>query len=174
MKIILVLFMLVLVLFSREYDTVLEVAMKDNKAYAFPSKTPYTGKGKITEKLKSICKVNVFTFKNGIADGAYETYTCSGTLLNKGTRISAVNIGKEESWNKDTGVKTTELVYDNKGNVINGWSKYFYGENLLSDMTWKDGKKTGYTMFDDSHKECVGSYSYYKDDVFIKCSAYEK
>ncbi len=174
MKLLLIL--LPLFVMADGIDSIPEVFVRNGIAYAKFSDTPFTGKGKMIEQTGSSCDINIATFVKGEPKGAFSMWTCSGTLASKGTLSNGKIVGRYEMWDRKNGQKIEDKIYDSTGKEISGWHKHVYNGTVLSDLTWKTGKKSGYERFPDDYAyRCDnGLYSYFEDGKFIDCREYSE
>lgn len=166
-------------LMALDFNSAKDLVVRGEAVYEKFQKTPFTGIGKITIKESKKCNIYIASFKNGQFNGASEEWSCDGNLISKGVRIGDKSIGHQETWNKKTGKKESDLIYDNNGNIKSGWKKWrstSYSSVYLKvdvcyleNFTYTNGKKTGYAIYDDKKCHKNDKVAYYKDDKFIGC-----
>ena len=149
-------------LFALDISKATNIQFREGKIYEAFSTTPFTGLGKFISKERD-CNVHIFIVKNGTLDGTFETWSCAGQLLWKGTRKDKVESALCESWNKK-GIKTSSLIKSKDGKIVTGFYKIFYEDSneLLSDLKYENGKKSGWEIdFDRKMKV------FYQNDLLI-------
>ncbi len=167
-----------------DFNSATDVKIRDNIAYENFKQQPFTGIGKIKVNRKKECNMIIATFKNGLLNGAMERWSCDGNLLTKETRIGGKNIDHFESWDTKDGKKDQDVYYNMQGKISRGWIKRrfideydLYPRDLhlcfSKNMTYKDGKKTGYEMYTKHGCMDKGKVAYYKADEFIGCRTCE-
>lgn len=173
------LFTIVSNLIALDLQNAKDLVLRENGVYEKFTRTPFSGIGKIKIEESKRCKIYLASFKDGQFHGASEEWSCDGNLISRGTRIGSKNIGHYESWNEKSGKKETDVIHDQNGDIRSGWKKWKSTNNYavyskldvcyLENFTYTNGKKTGYSIYD--NKECHKNdkVAYYKDGEFIGC-----
>lgn len=143
MKILLLTLIFFLSLNAFEIDKLPELIYKKGLAYKKFENKPFTGDGKSTVKDRNKCKILMAQLKNGLPNGDIEIWSCEGFILKKGKVFKNKSIGLFEAWD-EKGNKTSSLIYDNNGQPMSGFSKLYYEDEILEDLIYSHGKKTGW------------------------------
>ena len=182
MKKLTVILLISIQLVALDFNNATDIQIRDGIAYENFKQHPFTGTGKIKIAERKECRIIIATFKNGLLNGAMEHWSCNGNLLSKGTRIGKKDVGHFESWDTKNGNKDYDVYYDSQGKIKSGWVKRKFIDKydlypkaldkcFSENMTYKNGKNTGYKMY--TQHNCIdkGKVAYYKESKFIGCKA---
>lgn len=169
MRKILLLIVTSLSLLAAGIDDLPELTNRGGIIYKKFSDQPFTGKGKVIIRKKERCHIYVADVNNGQPDGLIELWTCGGNLIEKKTMVNGKIVGRVQMWDEKTWKKTVDKTYDKNGNVKSGWEKHSAGGLMLMDLTWENGKKTGYSTLSGGESCPYGKLHYFVDDVDKGC-----
>jgi len=180
--------LLSVVIYAYDISKTQDIVQRGDKLYKPFEDKPYSGIGKLTMKQGDKCTIIITNANKGVPNGKTEFWSCEGQLLRKGTMLNGKQIGvwerwdkksgikisktiysqegkiiSEESWNKNDGTKSSNLVYSKDGEIISGFQKYKRKGKVFHDLTYKDGKKSGWEK---NYKK--GTIVFYENGKIVK------